>query len=170
MKFVTALRQAVLDYDFHARLAERAALLLVGQHALQRRDLGGEIGDVLLRGVDDGKPLVQLLQMLRRVRRGLLQRIAEPVRHRIEPLVDGVLKLRLPLAQHLDHGLEALPGGALRLRQLGHDGGLRLRRISAAPEHDNERRDRGQSHDNGHNREQRQHLGHRVTLCNSQAA
>ena len=170
LEFVTALRQAVLDDDFHARLAERAALLLVGQYALQRGDLGGEIGDVFLRGVDDGEPLVQLLQMLAGVRRGLLQRIAEPVRHRLEPLVDRGLQLRLAVAEHPDHGFEALPGGALRLRQFGHDGGLRLRRIAAAPEHDNQRRDRGQSHDNGHNREERQHLGHRVTLCDSQAA
>ena len=65
---------------------------------------------------------------------------------------------------------EPLPGGAMRLRQLGHDGGLRPRRLAATPEHDDQRRDRGQSHDNGHNREERQHLDHRVTLCDSQAA
>jgi hypothetical protein len=92
---------------------------------------------------------------------------AEPGRHRFEPLVDRGLQLRLPVAEHPDHGFETLPRGALRLRQLGHDGGLRLRRPPAAPEHDDKRRDRGQSHDNGHNREERQHLGHRVTLCDS---
>ena len=87
----------------------------------------------------------------------------------LEPLVDCGLQLRLAVAEHPDHGFEALPRGALRLRQLGHDGGLRLRWSTAAPEHDNERRDRGQSHDHGHNREDRQYLGHRVTLCDSQA-
>ena len=64
LEFVAALRQAILDDDLHAALAECAALLLVGEHALQRGDLGGELGDVLLRAVDHGKPLVELLQVL----------------------------------------------------------------------------------------------------------
>ena len=60
LEFVEALRQSVLDDDLHAALAEGAAVLLVGEHALQRGDLGGELGDVLLRAVDHRQPLVQL--------------------------------------------------------------------------------------------------------------
>src|SRR5262249_56623913 len=52
LKRVAILRQAVLDDDFHARLPEGAALLLVGQDALQRGHLRGEIRDVLLGAVD----------------------------------------------------------------------------------------------------------------------
>jgi hypothetical protein len=51
--------------------------------------------------------------MLRR----LLQGFAEPVRDVIEPLVDRVLQLRLPVAEHADHGFEPLRGGPLRLRK-----------------------------------------------------
>ena len=62
LEFVRALRQAVLDDRFHARLAERAACLLVGEHVAQRRDLRGELGEVLVRVVDHAEPLVQQAQ------------------------------------------------------------------------------------------------------------
>ena len=42
----------------------------------------------------------ELLQILGGALLGLLQRIAEPVRNRIEPLVDRVLELRLAVGQH----------------------------------------------------------------------
>ena len=87
----------------------------------QRGDLGGEFGDVLLRAVDDGEPLVELLQILGGVLRGLLQRIAEPVRDRIEPLVDRLLQLRLALLQRSDHALQPRHRVALLPRQIGHD-------------------------------------------------
>ena len=83
LECVAILRQAVANDDFHAALAERAALLLVGQHRLQRSDLRGEFGDVLLRAVDDREPLIELLQVLGGVLRRLLQRIPEAVRDRI---------------------------------------------------------------------------------------
>ena len=123
---VGALGQAVLNDDFHARLAEGAARLLVGEHALQRGHLGGELGDVLLRVVDHREPLVELLQVLGRVQLGLFQRIAEPVRDRIEPLIDRVLQLRLAVADHADHGFEPRRGIGLRPRQFGHHRGLRI--------------------------------------------
>ena len=62
LEFVDALGQAVLDDRLHPRLAESAARLLVGEHVAQRGHLCRQIGDVLLRAVDDGEPLMQALQ------------------------------------------------------------------------------------------------------------
>ncbi len=120
LEFVAALGQAVAHDQFHAALAEGAALLLVGKHALQRGDLGRQRRDVLLRAVDDGEPLVELLQVFRRAQLGLFERIAEPVRHRIEPLVDGMAEMVLRLGEQADHGLEPRRRVGLRPRQVGH--------------------------------------------------
>ena len=54
------MRQAVGDDRLHARLAEGAARLLVGEDRLQLHDLAGKRLDVVLRRVDDGQPLLQL--------------------------------------------------------------------------------------------------------------
>ena len=82
LELVAALGQPVLDDRLHAALAEGAARLLVAEHGAERSHLRGEIGDVLLRAVDDREPLVQLMQVLDRVLGGALHRLAEPVRHR----------------------------------------------------------------------------------------
>ena len=42
------------------------------------------------------------------------------MRHRIEPLVDGAMQLRLPPGQHVAHRLDAHRGLRLQPRQLGH--------------------------------------------------
>ena len=73
LKFVSAFRQSVRNNCLHAQLPERAARLLIGQNALQRCHLGGERSDVLLSAIDNGKPLVQLVQILGGVLRGFLQ-------------------------------------------------------------------------------------------------
>ena len=117
---VGPLGQAVLDDGFHAPLAERAARLLVGEHALQGRHLTGEIGDVLLRAVDDREALGELLQILGCALLGLLERIAQPMRDRIEPLVDGMGELRLAFRQHADHGLKPRGGLGLRVPERHH--------------------------------------------------
>ena len=66
-----------------------------------------EIGDVLLRAVDHRQPRVQLLQMIGGVLGRGLHRLAEVLRHRVEPLVHGLLQLRLRAGQQVAHGLDA---------------------------------------------------------------
>ena len=107
MEFVAVFRQPVLDDELHARLAESAALLFVGEHVLQRGHLRRQIGDVSLRVVDDCEPLVELLQVLNRMlaRRG--HGLIEMVRHRIETLVDRAMKLGLAAGEHVAHRLDA---------------------------------------------------------------
>src|SRR6202140_1136100 len=60
---------------------------------------------------------------------------AEPVRDRIEPLIDGVLKLRLAAGEHADHGFEPRRRIGLRPRQFGHDRRLRLGGMARPPQH-----------------------------------
>ena len=55
--------QGVGDDGLHARLAEGAARLLVGENVLKGDHLAGEAGDVGLGLIDDGQPLGQFLQM-----------------------------------------------------------------------------------------------------------
>ena len=59
-------------------------------------------------------------------------RLPEPVRHRIEPLVDGVLELRLRLGEELAHLLhegaeldDALVGCGRRATSAGYEGAAR---------------------------------------------
>src|SRR5262249_51842557 len=120
LEFVTALGQAILYYDLEAARAERAALLLVGQHALQRGHLGRQIGDVLLRMVDDREPLVELLQAFDRLLSARAHGLVEVVGYRVEPLVDGAVKLRLTAGERVAQALDA--HGRLRLqpRKLDH--------------------------------------------------
>ena len=92
-------------------LAEGAARLLVGQHALQRVHLRRQLGDVLLRAVDHRQPRMQLLQMVAGVLGRGLHRLAEILRHRVEPLVHGLL-------QSLHVAFEL--GDALLRRRIGH--------------------------------------------------
>ena len=114
------LRQAVLDDRLHAALPEGAARLLVGQHLAQRADLGGEIGDVALRAVDDGKPLVELLQVLDRVLRTRLHRLPDAVRHAVEPLGDGARERGLAAGQRFAERLQPSAGFGLDTGELGH--------------------------------------------------
>ena len=79
LECVGPFRQAILNDRLHPPLAKRAARLLVGEHALQRGHLGGEIGDVFLRAVDDRQPLSELLQVLGCALLGLFEQIAEAI-------------------------------------------------------------------------------------------
>ena len=106
LEFIGALRQPVGDDRFHAALAEGAAALLVVENLLQRRHRRGQIGDVLLRRVDHGEPRVQLLQMIGGVLGRGLHRLAEVLRHRVEPRVHGLLQLRMRILQPAAHGIE----------------------------------------------------------------
>ena len=117
---VGALGQAVLDDGFHAQLAEGAPRLLVGEDLLQAHHVVGKIGQVLLRGVDDGEPLVELGDQFMGLARGLVEVGADPLRHAVEPLVDGAGDVAL--ARHADLG-EALEPPF----QLGELRGLRVR-------------------------------------------
>ena len=128
LEFVAALRQPVLDDQLHAPLAEGAALLLVGEHALQRGDLRCQIGDVPLRAVDDHEPLVELLQALDGVLPGRGHRLVEVVRHRIEPLVDRAVQLGLAAGEQVAHALDAHRGLRLQPRKLDQllVGGFRI--------------------------------------------
>ena len=78
LEFVKALGQAILHDRLHAGLAERAARLLVGEHVAQRGHVRREIGQVLLRIVDHGEPLVQGLQAVDGLLGVGLERGAEP--------------------------------------------------------------------------------------------
>ncbi len=106
LKFIGALRQHVGDDRFQLALAEGAARLLVGEHVLQRSHLRGQIGDVLLRAVDHRQPRMQLLQVIGGVLGRGLHRLAEVLRHRVEPRVHGLLQLRLRVVPATAHGLE----------------------------------------------------------------
>ena len=106
LKFIAILRQTVLNNHLHPRLPEGAARLLVGKHALQARHLGGEVGDVLLRVVDEREPRVQLLQMLGGVLGRRAHRVAQPGGDRVEPFMHRVLQLRLCPGEQFAHGLD----------------------------------------------------------------
>ena len=87
---------------------------------MQRGDLRGEVGDVLLGAVDDGEPFVQFGQVLGGLLRAGVHRLAEPVRHRIEPFVDVARQFSLPSGQHVAHRLHVDGGFALKPLQLRH--------------------------------------------------
>jgi hypothetical protein len=148
-------------------LAEGAARLLVGEHALQRRHLGGKIGDVLLRAVDDCKPFAELLQILSGAELGLFQRIAKPVRDRIEALIDGMGELRLALGEHADHGLEPHRGIGLRPGEFRHHRVLGRRGFAGAPKHDRHGGNRAAGDQDGHDGDDRGGFGHALLLRDS---
>ena len=79
-----------------------------------------EVGEVLLRVVDDGEPLVELGEVRHRALGLLLHRLAEAMRHRIEPLGDRARQLRLTAGQHLAHGVHAAGRLGLHAHDLGH--------------------------------------------------
>ena len=114
LEFVRTLGHAVLDDRLHARLAERAARLLVGEHVAQRRHLRGQVGEVFVRIVDDAEPLMQHPQAVHRVARGRFHRLADAMGDGIEPLVDGARHLGLAAGKYLRHCIG--PAGLLALR------------------------------------------------------
>ena len=59
-------------------------------------------------------------EVLHRVLRRGLHRLADAVRHRVEPFGHRARKLRLPAGEHLAHGVHAPRGVGLDARDLGH--------------------------------------------------
>src|SRR5205085_8493852 len=102
-----AAGQAVADDRLHAALAVGAAGLLVREDLLQPDDLAGELGQVLLRRVDDREALVQLREVLVLVAGRALEALADPVLQAIEALRDQAHELALARAEDLGHGLQA---------------------------------------------------------------
>ena len=132
LEFVGSLRQPVGDDRLHSPLAEGAARLLVGEHVLQRAHLRRQLGDVLLRAVDNGQPRMQLSAGVRWCAWSSFHRLAEVLRHRVEPLVHVLLQLGLRARQHLAHRLH-------RGRKFGDAclrGGVHHRRLRPQQQHD----------------------------------
>ncbi|MFK4489895.1 hypothetical protein ABIA45_004973 [Bradyrhizobium sp. USDA 336] len=118
-KLVGALGQTVLDDRLHPRLAEGAARLLVGEHVAQSGHLRGEVGEVLVRVVDDAEPFMQRAQALHGVAGRMFHGLADPMRHRIKPLVDRPRHLGLASRERLGHGVNPPRGLALGAQHLG---------------------------------------------------
>jgi hypothetical protein len=136
--------EPVADDRLHPPLAIGAAGLLVGEDVLQPHHLAREVGELALRRVDHGQPLVEARQVL-----GL------PVPALVDALGEHAGELALPRAEHLHHGLHApgelgLKPGELRHpivhlpRPLRRDGGLLAQLAAGAQEKDREAR---QQHD-----------------------
>ena len=138
LEFIGALRQPVGDDGFHAALAEGAAALLVVEHLLQRRHGRGQIGDVLLRRVDHRQPRMQLLQMVGGVLGRGLHRLADVLRHRVEPRIHGLLQLRVRVLQPAAHGIE--PGVELGQALLGRGSARAARAQQQHDDRDDARR------------------------------
>ncbi len=160
LKRIGAFRQTVLHDGFHPPLPERAARLFVGEHALQRRHLAGEVGDILLRPVDHRKPLGELLQIFGGALLGLFQRIAEPVRNRIQPLVDRVLKLRLAVGQHPDRAFEPRRRLGLRPCEIGKRRALCRCGLAGTQQHDRHDGKRRAGNDDGDDGDNQGAFGH----------
>jgi len=111
LEFVGRGRKGIGDDGLHARLAEGAAGLLVGENALQGENLSGKRVDGGLCPVDHGQPLRQLPEMLGGAFRLFLKSLADAQRYAVQPLgeqagdvgVTGRCGLRLltQLAAHL---------------------------------------------------------------------
>ncbi len=113
-------RQRVADDRLHPPLAERPARLLVGEHVLQRQHLPREVGEALLRGVDHGKPFVELRQVLDRLLHVLLQAVSHTRLQRVEALCEQAHEVGLARAEHLVHRLHAPGHLGLDARDLSH--------------------------------------------------
>ena len=71
-----------------------------------------------MRVVDDAEPLMQHAQAVHGVARGRFHRLADPVGHRIQPLVDRARHFGLAAHQRLRHGVDPAGGLALRPQHL----------------------------------------------------
>ena len=91
--------------------------------------------------------------------RGVGHRLADPLRHGVEPLVDEPRKLGLPARQHLAHGLDAAGGLGLDLRHFGH-ALLQLLRLHGACRRRRARR-RAAAHHDDHEQHHRQDASRR---------
>ena len=91
---------------------------LLASTSRKRGDLRGQIGEILVRVVDDAEPLMQHAQAVHGVAGGGFHRLADPVRHRIQPLVDRARHLGLAADQRLRHRVDPAGGLALRPQHL----------------------------------------------------
>lgn len=122
LESIGAHRQAIGDNRLHPRLAESAACLLIGEDRLQADDVLRQRLYVVLGGIDDGETLLQPLQVLVR-RLGLFgDRRADALRHSVQALVDRLVQLGLPRAEHFGHRRHAPVHFRLDLQKLGHTG------------------------------------------------
>ena len=77
LKRKRAIGHPVAHDGFHSRLTECTARLFVGKYVAHRRHLRGEVGQILVRIVDDAEPLVQDTQAVHCVARRLLHRLPD---------------------------------------------------------------------------------------------
>ena len=144
---IGALRQPILNDRLHAHLAERAARLLIGEDLLQAHHVARELGQVLLRGVDDRQSFVELRDRLVRLARRLVEIGADLMGHAVEPLIDR--PRQLAVAGHADLGQRLKPH--LQFTELDVAG----RRFAPPPAHMHHEHD-GEHHEREHG-EARQH-------------
>ena len=120
LEFIGRGRQDVAYQVLELDLAEGAARLLVGQDVLQADDLAGQLGEVLLGGVDDGEPRLDVADRLLGADRGLLEAVAEALGYRVEALLERLVDGRLCRGAGLGHLGE--PAAQLLLRRQEKDG------------------------------------------------
>ena len=113
------LRQPIADDRLHAALAEGAAGLLVGEDRLEAHHVLAEFGDVGLRAVDDGEPLVERAERLRRLGVGFGERLTDALALCVEPLVDRTHEVGGARAEDLRHRLHARVHFVLALQHAG---------------------------------------------------
>ena len=108
------------------------------------------------------EPLVQHAQAVHGVARGLLHRLADAMRHRIQPLIDRAGHVGLLAGERLPHLVDAAGGfrlralhGAKTLLQLVGADRLRRRKVSATAS-------RARQH---HGNAQKQNEGQRAESC-----
>ena len=152
------MRQPVGDDRLHARLAEGAARLLVGEDRLKLNDLAGQRLDVALRDIDDRQPLLQLGKALMRRFRLLGHGLAKTAGHRVEALADRLCEFGLPRPEYFGDGAHSALHFGLALQDAGHPrlgvagmvGGFRgshRTRLGRPPQRDDQRHEQAQEQD-----------------------
>ena len=84
MELKSRRRQRGFDQIRQLQFAERAARLFVGEDVLQAHHLARQLGDVLLRLIDDIEAVVELAQRLGRLGRRIGQALAHTLAHLVE--------------------------------------------------------------------------------------
>ena len=116
LKFVTALGKPSAIFIRPCRKRRAAACW----RDVCRPTLRREVGDVLLRGIDDREPLVEHLQVFGGLLARRLHRGAEMLADRVEALVDRALQFRVLGVEHVAHGGNAAGGLVVQAGELKH--------------------------------------------------
>ena len=120
LELVGALGQSVLDDCLHPCLTESPARLLVGKNVLEFDHLAGQLGDVVLRGIDDSQPLLQFREVfLGRLGR-FGDRLADTAGHGFQAIIDQAHHVRLPVRKDLRQCLHATGQFVLAFDQFRH--------------------------------------------------